>query len=69
MKLFSGNEEATHSPPKLMAGYVGTKAQKQKSDKMEQVFKGDWNQEMAVTNAGKVLIYKVKPRYSQIWRS
>lgn len=59
MNLFNRNEEATHSPPKLLAGCVGTKAQKKKSGKTEHVFKGDWNQEMAETNAGKVLISKV----------
>lgn len=50
MKLFDRNEEATHSPPKLMAGYVGTKGQKKKSEKREHVFKRNWNQETAVTN-------------------
>lgn len=59
MNLFNRNEEDTHSPPKLMAGCVGTKAQKKKSGKIDHVFKGDWNQEMAVTNAGEVLISKV----------
>lgn len=56
-KPLNRKEEATHSPPKLMAGCVGTKAQeKTAGGKRAHALKRDWNREMAVTNRNEVLI-------------